>query len=440
MPNRRRKVVMSLWAAGVLGGLNIACGGGPATPTPTGSAAGGAVRAEAAPTPRPGPPDIVVILADDMGYGDLGVYGNPLTKTPNIDRLAAGGSRFDAMYVPTPICAPSRASLLTGRYGIRNGVTWNNDTVLRTGEVTIAQLLKTQGYATGIVGKWHLGAKVTQMPLRLGFDFFYGMMSSPPGTNFVSGEAVTNDFPGMDFLTQRLTDEATCFIRKTPADKPLFLHLAHHAPHSPNVNSPAFVGSAGWGPYGDSVQELDWSVGQVMKTLEETGRDRNAFVVFLSDNGPVGAGSPGPLTYGKGNINEGGIRIPAIAWQPGRIPAGRLIKDPASTLDFFPTFAAMASAPLPARDYDGVDISQLLTGEVDRIAGKGLGGGREFYYFMVSEIAAVRSGKWKYVRPGFRDALPVLYDIESDPGETNSLRRFNPEVATALDKRITQFK
>jgi arylsulfatase A-like enzyme len=244
----------------------------------------------------------------------------------------------------------------------------------------------------------------------------------------------------MDMLTKRLTDEATSFIKRTPLDKPLYLHLAHHAPHAPNINSPAFVGSAGWGPYGDAVQELDWSVGQVMKTLQETGRDRNAMVVFLSDNGPEGAGSPGPLTYGKGNINEGGIRIPAIAWQPGKIPAGRLIKDPASTLDFFPTFAAMAAAPMPARDYDGVDITQLLSGEVDQIPGKGMGGGREFYFFIVSEVAAVRSGRWKYVRPGFRDSVPVLYDIEADPGETNTLRRFNPDIVTALDKRITQFR
>lgn len=440
MPGRRHTRISWPWAAVLLAGLALASCGGPAGPTPAGSAAGASGSASVAPTPRPGPPDIIVILADDLGYGDLGVYGHPLTKTPNIDRLAADGSRFDAMYVPTPICAPSRAALLTGRYGVRNGVTWNNDTVLRAGEVTIAQVLKNQGYATGIVGKWHLGAKVNQMPLRLGFEFFYGMLSSPPGTNFISGEQVTSDFPGMDMLSKRLTEEASAFIRKTPGDKPLFLHLAHHAPHSPNFSAPSFAGSSGWGSFGDAVQELDWSVGQVMKALQETGRDRNAIVVFLSDNGPEGAGSPGPLTYGKGNINEGGIRVPAIAWQPWKIPAGRLIKDPASTLDFFPTFAALAGAALPSRDYDGVDIGPLLSGQVDRIPGKGMGGGREFYFFMVSEIAAVRSGKWKYVRPGFRDSVPVLYDIEADPGETNTLRRFNPDVVTTLDKRIAQFR
>lgn len=434
-----RRAIRGRWAAGVFAALTLASCGGPAGPSPSGSAAGAAPAAPV-PTPRPGPPDIVVILADDLGYGDLGVYGHPLTRTPNIDGLAAGGARFDAMYVPTPICAPSRASLLTGRYGVRNGVTWNNDTNIKPTEITIAQILRNQGYATGIVGKWHLGSKVNQMPLRLGFDFFYGMMSSPPGTDFVSGEQITRDFPGMDMLTRRLTDEATAFIKRTPTDKPLYLHLAHHAPHTPNINSAAFVGSAGWGPYGDAVQELDWSVGQVMKALQETGRDRNAMVVFLSDNGPTGPGSPGPLTYGKGNINEGGIRVPAIVWQPGRIPAGRLIKDPASTLDFFPTFAAMTAAPMPARDYDGVDITPLLTGEVDHMPGKGMGGGREFYFFIVSEVAAVRSGKWKYVRPGFRDSVPVLYDLEADPGETNTLRRFNPDLVTALDKRIAQFR
>ena len=236
--------------------LSVASCGGPASPTPTGAAPSGAIPAAPTPTPRPGPPDIVVILADDMGYGDLGVYGHPLTRTPSIDRLASEGSRFEAMYVPSPVCAPSRAALLTGRYGIRNGVTWNNNTTLRSGEVTIAQLLKNQGYATGIVGKWHLGAKVNEMPLRLGFDFFYGMMSSPPVTSFVMGEQVTSDFPGMDLVTKRITDEATAFIRRTPGDKPMFLYVAHHAPHSPNLTAGEFVGAAGWGPYGDAVQEL----------------------------------------------------------------------------------------------------------------------------------------------------------------------------------------
>jgi arylsulfatase A len=395
----------------------------------------------AGPTPRPGPPDIIVLLADDMGWGDLGVYGAPVIKTPNIDRLAAEGSRFEAMYVPTPICAPSRASLLTGRYGIRNGVTWNNSTVLRGGEVTIAQTLRNQGYTTGIVGKWHLGAKTADLPLRLGFDFFYGMLSSPPFTDFVSGEQITKDFPGMDQVTRRLTDEATAFIKRAAPEKPLFLHFAHHAPHQPNLPAAEFVGSSGaGGMYGDAVQELDWSVGQIMKTMKETGRDQNAVVVFMSDNGPTGAGSAGQLTYGKGNINEGGIRVPAIVWQPGRVPAGRVIKDPASSLDFFPTFAAMAGAPLPARDYDGVNISKLLSGEVSRIGGSGIDGGREFFFFITSDIAAIRSGKWKYVRPGFRDSTPVLYDLDADPGEANSLRRFNPDLITTLEKRITQFR
>ena len=427
-------------AAGVLATLALAACGGPSAPTPTGSAASVSSVAATAPTPRPGPPDIVIVLADDLGYGDLGVYGHPFTRTPNIDRLAAEGSRFDAMYVPSPICAPSRAALLTGRYPMRNGVTWNNNTVLRGGEVTIAQMLRGQGYATGIVGKWHLGAKLNEMPLRLGFDFFYGMLSSPPVTDFIMGDQVTRDFPGMDYLTRRLTDEATSFIKRTPAEKPLFLHLAHHAPHSPNVNSPPFIGSSGWSNYGDSVQELDWSVGEVMRALTQTGRDRNAMVVFLSDNGPTAEGSPGPLTYGKGNVNEGGIRIPAIVWQPGRVPAGRLIKDPATSVDFFPTFAAIAGAPMPSRDYDGVNIQKLLTGEVDRIPGSGMGGGREFFYFVVSEVAAMRSGKWKYVRPGFRDSVPVLYDLEADPGETNSLRRFNPDVVSQIERRIAGFR
>lgn len=435
------------WACVCAAGLPLlaSCGGGGAGSAPAGvggalATAASAIPTAVTPTTRSGPPDIVVIMADDLGWGDIGSFGNIHTRTPNIDRLAAEGARFDAMYVPSPICAPSRASLLTGRYAPRNGVLWNDGSTMNRGEVTIAQLLKGQGYATGIVGKWHLGATPVDMPLRRGFDFFYGMMSSPPVTDFVSGEAITKDFPGMDLLTKRLTDEATSFIKKVPADKPLFLDIAHHAPHAPNISGPEFTGKATLGPYGDAVQELDWSVGEVLKTLKDTGRDRNTLLVFVSDNGPVAAGSPGPFTYGKGNVNEGGIRVPAIVWQPGRIPAGRLIKDPATTTDFFPTFAAVAGATMPAKDYDGVDISRLLTGQVERIPGSGIGGGRELYFFISSTVAAMRSGKWKYVKPGYRDSVPVLYDLEADPGELNNLRRYEINTLNALEKRIGQFK
>jgi len=380
------------------------------------------------------------MLADDMGWGDLGVYGHPGTRTPHIDRLAAEGSRFDAMYVPTPVCAPSRAALLTGRYGVRNGVKWNNSSVLRPGEITIATLLKGHGYQTAAIGKWHLGATAPDLPLRHGFESFYGMMSSPPSTQFVQGDQITSDFPGMDLVTKRLTDEATAVIRKSASDRPLFLYLAHHAPHLPNYASAAFAGRSGSGDYGDAIQELDWSAGEVMRAMKETGRDRNALVIFISDNGPGAAGSPGPFTYGKGNINEGGIRVPAIAWRPGRIAAGRVIKDAASSVDLFPTFAALGGAPLPPRDYDGVDLAPLLSGEREQMPGPGEGNRRELFFFINSDVAAVRSGKWKYVRPGFRDSVPVLYDIEADPGELNSLRRAHPDVATRLEKRIAQFR
>lgn len=380
------------------------------------------------------------MLADDMGWGDLGIQGHPVIRTPNIDRLAAEGARFDAMYVPSPVCAPSRAALLTGRYGVRNGVKWNDSSTLRPGEITIAKLLKSQGYQTAAVGKWHLGATAPDLPLRHGFDSFYGMMSSPPATQFVLGEQITSDFPGMDLVTKRLTDEATAIIRKAASDRPLFLYLAHHAPHSPNYSSAGFIGQSGFGDYGDAMQELDWSVGEVMRVMRETGRDRNAVVMFMSDNGPVAAGSPGPFTYGKGNVNEGGIRVPAIAWRPGRIPAGRVIKDAATSVDLFPTFAALAGVGLPPRDYDGVDITKLLHGDVEQMSGPGEGGRRELFFFIHSDVAAIRSGKWKYVRPGFRDSVPVLYDIEADPGELNSLRRAHPEIAARLEKRIAQFR
>ncbi len=424
--------------AGALAVLLLASCGGPSAPSSPAISA--PPLSSPTPTPRPGPPDVVVILADDMGWGDLSVYGHQAIRTPNIDRLAAEGARFDAMYVPSPVCAPSRAALLTGRYGVRNGVKWNDSTTMRTSEITIAKLLKTQGYQAAAVGKWHLGAAVPDLPLRHGFDTFYGMMSSPPATQFVSGEQITTDFPGMDLLAKRLTDEAVAVIKKASSERPLLLYLAHHSPHFPNYSSPGFIGRSATGDYGDAVQELDWSVGEVMRTMKETGRDKNAIVVFLSDNGPIAAGSPGPFTYGKGNVNEGGIRVPAIVWQPGRIPAGRVIKDAASSLDLFPTFAALAGVGLPPRDYDGIDITKLLTGEVEQMPGPGIGGRRELFFFINSDLAAVRSGKWKYVRPGFRDSVPVLYDIEADPSELNSLRRFQPEIVTQLDKRIAQFR
>jgi len=430
------KTTESPWLACAAAALLVSCGG-PSAPSPASPAP---VAAAPTPTPRPGPPDIIVMLADDLGWGDLGVYGHPVTGTPNIDRLATEGSRFDAMYVPTPVCAPSRAALLTGRHGIRNGVKWNDSSTIKTSEITIAKALKGRGYTTAMVGKWHLGAKPAEMPLRHGFDSFYGMLSSPPGTDFIRGEQVTSDFPGMDVLTRRLTDEATASIRKAPAEKPLFLYLAHHAPHRPHYASAEFVGRSGWGVYGDAITELDWSVGEIMRVLKETGRSTNALVVFMSDNGPDAAGSPGPFTYGKGNINEGGIRVPAIAWRPGAVPAGRLIKDAVSSLDLFPTFAALAGAPLAPRDYDGIDLDRLLSGAVDHLPGPGVSERREHFFFINSEIAALRSGKWKYIRPGFRDSVAVLYDLEADPGETNNVRRFNTDLATQLSKRIAAFR
>ena len=416
--------------------LLSACGGASAPSAPSASV----VNAAPTPTPRPGPPDIVVMLADDMGWGDLGVYGHPLTRTPNIDRLAAEGSRFEAMYVPTPVCAPSRAALLTGRHGFRNGVKWNDSSSMKTSEITIAKALKGRGYTTAMIGKWHLGDKAADLPLRHGFDSFYGMLSSPPATQFILGDQVTADFPGMDLLTRRLTDEATAAIRKAPNDKPLLLYVAHHAPHRPHYASGEFVGRSGWGVYGDAISELDWSVGEVMGVLKETGRDRNALVVFMSDNGPDADGSPGPFTYGKGNINEGGIRVPAIAWQPGVVKAGGLIRDATSSLDLFPTFSGLAGAALAPRDHDGIDISPLLRGEVAAMPGAGLDGRREHYFFANSEIAALRSGKWKYIRPGFRDSVPVLYNIEADPGETRNLRSLESGIATLLAKRIAAFR
>ncbi len=412
------------------------CGGGATPPTTVPTAA-------PTPTPNLGPPNVVIILADDLGYGDLSSYGNPRIKTPNLDRLAAEGIRFTSFYVPVPICAPSRAGLMTGRWPYRTGIPWNPPDRLNDGELTIADALHARGYATGMVGKWHLGWVAADMPIHHGFDFYYGIPTGEDESDFILGDQPTRDTVAPDMLARRYTDDAITFIKGVPRGKPFLMYVAHRSPHQPNYIAPPFEGKSAGGLYGDVIEELDWTVGELLKALKDAGLDQNTLVLFTSDNGPEippkGPGSAGPLSGAKGSCEEGGIRVPGIAWWPARIRAGRVVPDPVSTMDLFPTLVTLAGGALPTdRKYDGQDISKLLTGEISKLTGPGVDGGREIVFWYQRSPVAIRSGKWKYLRGGFWNPAPALYDVEADPGEANDQRKARPELAEQLDRRIDE--
>src|SRR5262249_25901365 len=312
----------------------------------------------AAAADSPGPEsrlNIVVILADDLGYGDLGCYGHPRFKTPNLDRLAGEGVRMTQFNTPAPFCAPTRAALLTGRYPFRCGLTTNpapdggptaDSAALPLAEVTLAQVLRGAGYATGMVGKWHLGHKRPEsLPTRRGFDEYLGI----PYSNDM-GPVVQAT------LTRRYTERALRFLERNK-DRPFFLYLAHAMPHKPLACSEDFYKRSGAGLYGDALAELDWGVGQVLGRLQALGLDDRTLVVFTSDNGPGSGGSTGGLRGMKGFPWEGGFRVPCIARWPGRIPAGRVSHQVAVTMALFATALAVAGVPPPRdRVIDGKDL------------------------------------------------------------------------------------
>ncbi len=416
-------------------------------------------------------PNVVVILADDLGYGDLGCYGHPTIRTPNLDRMAAEGARFTQFYVAAEVCTPSRASILTGRYPIRSGMAHNQFRVLRSistgglpaSEITIAQALKTQGYTTGMIGKWHLGVwtnNPAHHPLKHGFDFHFGLphsndMNPSPGNPAKAGSRVNQEaawwnaplFRGYELidpqadqtqLTRRYTEEAQNFIIANKA-KPFFLYLAHTFPHTPLFASGRFKGKSSRGIYGDVVEELDWSVGEVFKTLKEQGLAENTLVVFTSDNGPwllMGTetgGSAGLLRDGKGSTWEGGMRVPGIFWMPGKIKP-TVERNVASTLDLYPTLIRLAGGTMPSdRPMDGVDLSGLLF--------KGEPIEREvFCYYRGEKLYAARLGAWKihlitqapYGEKPVTHEKPLLYNLEVDPSESHEISASHPEVVARI--------
>jgi arylsulfatase A len=417
----------------VLASLTGCGGGGGASSTgPSGPAA------VATPTPDPGPPNIVFVLADDMGYGDLGVYGNTRVKTPNLDRLAAEGARFTNFYVAAPVCSPSRAAIMTGRWPPRTGILWNPPDGLKPGEVTIAEALKPAGYTSALIGKWHLGWP-PDLPLEHGFDYFYGTPTGEDENTFYLNDAPTKDTVSPDQFAKRYTQEVLKFISAHKGQR-FFVYLGERDPHLPNSPPPDWAGRSGAGAYGDTVEWLDANLGDLMQGLKDLGVDQNTIVVFTSDNGPpVGSGSTAPLHGGKGSCEEGGIRMPAIVRWPAGVKPGLVISELANTVDLFPTFVSLARTSLPPRHYDGVDLSRLITGEVQRIGGQGTDGGRELVFWQqYGRPGALRSGRYKYLRPGLWNTHPTLFDLEADPGELNDLAPTRPDLASQLEQRLQE--
>ena len=354
-------------------------------------------------------PNFVLIFADDLGYGDLSSFGATRHRTPHLDRMADEGVRLTDFYVPMPFCGPSRGTLLTGRYPFRNGLVANpspdagrNDIGLAPSEITIAEALEPLGYASAAVGKWHLGHIEKYLPRRQGFDEYYGILYSNDmrPVQLVENESVVQYPVVQSELTRDYTERAVDFIERH-RDRPFFLYLAHAMPHKPLAASEDFyTPETPDDLYSDVIRELDWSVGQVLAKLRQTGLDERTFVFFTSDNGATFGGHNGGLRAMKGSNFDGGVRVPAIARWPGRIPPGRVSAEVLASIDVFPTIVRAAGGSLPAdRLIDGADMMPLLEGRVPESPHEGVFamGGRQ--------LRLIRAGRWKlHVRapqPGF---------------------------------------
>ncbi len=448
---------------------------------------GVAASAATPPVTAPGSaPNVIVILADDLGYGDLGSYEAKHIRTPNLDRLAAEGMRLTSFYAQ-PVCGPSRAALMTGSYPLRvakrkNVVEYHPR--LHSQEITIAEILKTRGYATAAFGKWDLAGhsqrgseyELDLLPTGQGFDEFFGTPSSNDTTvNLLRGTKVVENGADMSTLTQRYTDEAISFIRRSK-DRPFFVYLAHSMPHARVAASPAFAGKSAAGLYGDAVEELDSNIGRLWETLRAEGLDGSTYIIFTSDNGPWfldrhlaapgdprtrgpdgqlkypfnqrdkrGAhyGSAGPLRGAKASSWEGGYRVPFIVRAPGRVPVGATGSELVTTLDLLPTIAKLAGAGAPTdRIIDGHDVGPLLHGKAGASSPT-----EAFYYYAHTRLEAVRSGRWKLHLPRPEDrrwavfgtpaetaALtePLLFDLEADVGEKTDVAAQNPQIIARL--------
>ncbi len=436
------------------------------------------------------PPNIVLIMMDDMGYADIGSFGAKQIRTPHMDRLAREGTRFRSFYVSQAVCTASRASLLTGCYsnrvGLQGALNHTSTVGLHADETTLAELCRARGYATAIFGKWHLGTQVAFNPLRNGFDEFLGIPYSNDNSRFhpterdmpplplYDGERVVETDSDQSAFTRRFTERAVAFIERN-RERPFFLYVPHVMPHVPIFASDKFRGKSAAGLYGDVIEELDASVGEMMAALRKHGLEQNTLVMVLSDNGPflsygTHAGSARPLREGKLTTFEGGVRVPFIARWPGRIPSGGVSDEPVMTIDLLPTIAELIGAPLPERKIDGGSLRALLLGEA-----KARGPHEALFIYAGEELQAVRSGRWKlhfphqYLtvdgEPG-RDGKPAnfgnikpasihqsgiagiatrhgyrvaslelsLFDLNNDIGETRNIAAKHPDIVQHLTK------
>lgn len=416
------------------------------------------------------PPNVILILADNLGYGDLGCYGNTRFRTPHVDRMAKEGIRFTSFYASSGVCTPSRASIMTGCYPRRVGLHLTDPDgmvirpVSRNGlhpdETTIAEVLKSRGYATSIIGKWHLGDQPAFLPTRQGFDSYFGIPYSDdmtggkqpgwPPIPLMENETVIEAPVDRDLLTRRYTEKAIEMIRRN-RERPFFLYLPHAMPGSTAAPfaSPEFRGKSAHGAWGDAIEEMDWSTGRIMSTLQELGIDDNTLVIWTSDNGaPRHNGKLGsnlPLSGWGYTTAEGGQRIPCIARWPGHIAPGQTCDAIGTLMDWLPTAAKLVGAKLPSRPIDGKDLGPLLAGRTKRSPHEA------FYYYYGPQLQAVRAGKWKLVLPLEKRWMTLrgatergemrLYDLDADLAESRDVAAASPDVVrrlTALAEKARQ--
>ncbi len=437
------------------------------------------------------PPNIVVFLVDDMGYSDAGCFADTKIRTPNIDRMAGEGMKFTSFYVAQAVCSASRAALMTGCYanrvGMQGALNHTSKEGIHADELLMSEMCKSKGYATGAYGKWHLGTAIEFNPLNNGFDEFLGIPYSNdnskfhpsladvmPPLPFYDGLKVIETDPDQSQFTRRFTERATSFIEKNKA-RPFFLYIPHVMPHVPIFASDAFRGKSATGLYGDVIEEIDWSMGQILDTIKRCGIDDNTLVIFFSDNGPFlsygdHAGNAKPLREGKLTTFDGGVRVPCIARWPGRVPAGTACDEPVMEIDLLPTVAKLTGAAMPEKKIDGKDILDLLEGKPGAKSPH-----EALFFYGGSELQAVRSGDWKlhfahsYItvdgppgrggkpsrfgemkpksitlsgiegiasRHGYRvEKTPLaLFNLKTDIGESRDVSGEHPEIVARLSK------
>ncbi len=419
-------------------------------------------------------PNFVIIFCDDLGYGDLGCYGHPTIRTPNLDQMAAEGQKWTNFYVGASVCTPSRAALLTGRLPIRSGMCSSKRRVLfpdsalglPEGEVTIAEALKEEGYTTACVGKWHLGHLPPYLPTNNGFDSYFGIPYSndmdrvggkgrqaffDPKVEYwnvplMRDEEIVERPANQNTITKRYAEEGVKFIRQNK-DRPFFLYLANSLPHVPLFVSQNFRGESLRGLYGDVIEEIDWGVGRILDTLRQEGLAENTFVVFTSDNGPwlifdQHGGSAGLLRDGKGCTFEGGMREPCIMWWPGKIKPA-IVHDIGATMDVYTTILTLAGAEVPTdRVVDGMDLSPALFGA-------GPSPRETMFYYRGTKLYAVRKGPFKahfYTKPAYgggkekRHDPPLLYNLGHDPSEKYDVSKNHPQVIEDIRREVERHR